>query len=174
MDYRLYTNIAGMGFAIIFAGIITIFITTGSTGENSLNALRIGYMAILLSLLLICVLLMFDQYYKKQQPYYILNLGFPFIFMAATIFILLSILGSNFERIADSKTSDYYLSFSVVFTLILIVQLYVLFNSILTKEFKDTMILPGKSYYMVILLGVINSIVVIILGIILKYYVTDG
>jgi len=174
IDFRLYSNITGMAFAIIFAGIVIIFITTGSNGENSLNALRIGYMSILVSLLLITGLLLNEQISKGKALFASIKLLFPFIFMAATIFILLSILGNNFQRIADNKTSNYYVSFSIIFTLILIVQLSLLFNSILTEDFKNSMILSGKIFSLVMLLGVINSIVVIILSIILKYYVTDG
>ena len=174
MNVGLYSNIMGMAFAIIFAGIIIVFITTGSSGENSLNALRIGYVAVVISLLLITGILLNEQMFKNKPLFTSIKLLFPFLFIAITVFILLSILGSNFQRIADSKTSNYYLSFSRIFALILIIQLIILFSSIFTQEFINNNILSGKSFSMLMLLGVINSIVVIILSIILKYYVTDG
>jgi hypothetical protein len=99
----------------------------------------------------------------------------PFILVLIIIAILISFLFSYFNRIANGEVSDYYSAYSNLSTIFLVIQLIMIFSALykVSDDFTKTLF-PGKTFPLLILFGVIDMLVVVTLGVILKFYSTQG
>ena len=86
---------------------------------------------------------------------------------------LLVLLHKYYDRITGNQVSDYYVSFVNMSTILTLVQLIILVNAVTDSYFENNRSLQPKTFSMLMLLGTINVIMVITLGVILKSYVTD-
>jgi hypothetical protein len=166
-------TIMNVPFTIVIASFIIIVITTSMTDSNALSALIGGYSGYLLGMLFVVIL---SQMFMKT--------GYLEMFpMLVTIIItgfLLFYLGTYFDRIASGEISSYYYNFSILSTIFLLVQTAIIFTSLFSnlnsnsnnsgniKIFSDT------TFSVLGLLGVINFLLVLTIGIILNYYSTQG
>ena len=95
--------------------------------------------------------------------------------MLGIIGLTMFYLYTYFDIIAKGEVSSYYNSFSVSSFIFLITQLSILFSAIFNKSNKpNEKLLSEKTFTLLIFLGVINYIMVITLGIVLKFYSTQG
>lgn len=159
-------------FAVIIASCIIIVMTSGLTDKNGLSALIGGYYGLLLGILFVVII--------KNYPLYpiikILDLV-PFIIIMMIILILIYYLTTYFDKISTGDVSGYYNSFSGLSTLFLATQLLILFSEL----FRNSTVLSSpekkissKMFALLVLLGTINFLVVITIGIVLKFYSTQG
>jgi hypothetical protein len=172
MQRDLIVSLKNNIYSITIASFITILIITLASiyNSNSLVALIVSYGAIVCSLIL-----MFGILYNKVDnilPIFdkIISL-FPFIIIISISLFIIYLLVSYFEQIANNRVSDYYYSFSLLSTIFLITQISILFNNI---GFETSKYISNKTFSILTLLGTINFIIVLTLGIILKFYSTDG
>ena len=172
IDRELYVNLTNIAYSVVIAGFIIVVITTGMTNENSLTALISGYSGLLAALLFLVILnwINMDNVGLLQR---IISL-FPFLIIMFIILLLVTYLSLFFDRIVSNKVSSYYYSFSMVSTIFLAAQIMLLFSELISKHFESTKQIGGKMLSLLMLLGVINGILVITLGIILKFYSTQG
>jgi hypothetical protein len=98
---------------------------------------------------------------------------FPFIMLMGIITWLLVLLHKYYDRVTGEKVSDYYVSFVNMSTILTLVQLVIIVTSVRDSYFENNRSLQPKTFSMLMLLGTINFIIVITLGVILKSYVTD-
>jgi len=168
----LYTNLINISYALIIAGFIIVFITTGMTNQNSLTALISGY-GVLISGIFFVAILNFSNMENLGLITRIINMV-PFILIMFIIGLIMTYLSIYFDRISSKKVSDYYYSFSSLSIMFLIFQIFLLFNALMSKHYEATKQISGKVFSTLMLLGVINSIIVITLGITLKFFTTQG
>jgi hypothetical protein len=168
IDRTLNTNLTNIAYAVVIASFIIIWITTGMTSQNGLTALISGYSGLLAALVFLVVLgwTNMDQTVPIMTR---LTSFIPFIVLIFIISLLVAYLSIYFERISTDQMSTYYYTFSHMSTLFLAVQIGILFRSILTTSSMDP-----KTFSILMLLGTINAIIVISLGVILKFYSTQG
>lgn len=167
----LNSKLANFIYAIIIASSVVIFLTTGSEGENALKGFITGYVALLVS-----IITMFSIIWYRINGISLYQLAislFPFIMLMVIILWLLVLLQKYFDRITSNKVSDYYGSFVTISTILTIIQLLMLVNVITNSNFEKYKSIPPKTFSILMLLGTINMIVVITIGVILKSYVTD-
>jgi hypothetical protein len=158
-------------YAIIIASSFLILITTGSEGENALKGFITGNVTLLVSIIIMFSLI---WYRINGVGLYQLSISlFPFIMLMVIILWLLVILQQYFDRITSNKVSNYYVSFVRISTILTIIQLLMLVNVIRDNNFEKYRSIPPKMFSILMLLGTINLIIVITLGVILKSYVTD-
>lgn len=172
LDPELYKNILNISYATMIAGFVIIIVTTGITNTNSLSALISGYAILLVSLLSILWLNWVNM--EGISLFSILKNLFPFLSIMVIVLTLISFLSIYFDRISSSRVSSYYYTFSNLSTLFLAVQLLVLFRELTTKNYELTKSVSSKVFSVLMLLTTINAIIVATLGIILKFYVTQG
>ena len=79
---------------------------------------------------------------------------------------------SDFDRITKG-VSNYYTLFLNISTMITIVQIWLFFKAINDKYFQNNTALNPKIFSLLSLLGTLNLIVCITLGVVVKYYATD-
>ena len=92
----------------------------------------------------------------------------PFIFILTLIISFIVLISKYFKQIADNKISDYYYGFSKISTGLILTQILTIVYS-MTKSTE----LSKKVFSVLMLLGTINAIALITLGIILNFYTTD-
>jgi hypothetical protein len=162
-DYKIVVNVP---YAVIIASILIIIVTIGMTDENALKGLIGGYSGLALGILFIIIL--------NSPPVNWLDL-FPSFLMLGIIGLTMFYLYTYFDIIAKGEVSSYYNSFSVSSFIFLITQLSILFSAIFNRSNKpNEKLLSEKTFTLLIFLGVINYIMVITLGIVLKFYSTQG
>jgi hypothetical protein len=95
--------------------------------------------------------------------------------MLGIIGLTMFYLYTYFDKIAKGQVSGYYITFSVLSVIFLITQLSILFSAIFSKSngFNEKL-LSERTFSLLTLLGVINYIMVITIGIVLKFYSTQG
>ena len=159
-----YKNVVNIPYAVILASGIIILITTGVANENSLKGLIGGYMGLGLGMLVLLIL--------NIPPNNWLDI-FPFIMILGIIGLITSYLYIYFDRIAKGEVSGYYNSFSVLSSIFLAAQTIMLFSALNSNEFNGKL-LSDRTFSLLALFGVINYLIVITIGIILKFYSTQG
>jgi hypothetical protein len=167
----LNTKLNYIIYGIIIGSSIVILMTTGAHGHNAFLAFINAYRALLCSIIFMFSLI---WYRVSGVSFYRLAISlFPFIMLIGIITWLLILLHKYYDRITDNKVSDYYVSFVNMSTILTLIQLAILVNSVRDSYFENNKSLQPKTFSMLMLLGTINFIMVITLGVILKSYVTD-
>lgn len=170
--FKIFTNMSNIVYAIVIASALIIAITTGLTNKNALIGLITSYGAILAStLLLLAWVFNFTidtSYYNK------LLLMVPFVLVIILVSMILAYLSIYFNRITSNKISDYYYLFSRLSALFLVAQLFTIFSSVSDLNFVKTKSIGNKRFIILMLMATLNMIFVVSLGVILKYYSTDG
>ena len=155
--------------ALIVSSSIVIFITTYLTNIPSLLALKISYIIILISLVFIIILI--------GKSLTLLKMLFKFFPIFIPIFVsigyIIYLLFNYGDRISENKVSDYYSTFMNLTNILLGIQIYILLGEITIKSFENFNLTP-KILSILKLFSVLTTISGITLGIILKYYNTDG
>ena len=155
-------------YALIVGSSIVVFMTSGSTDITSINALRVSYIIILISLIFIITLI--------SKSLTILNMlrFFPiFIPIFISIGYIIYLLFEYSDRISGNEVSDYYSTFMNLTNLLLFIQISILLSEITIKSFENFDLTP-KILSILKLFTVLTTVSGITLGIILKYYTTDG
>lgn len=159
-----YKNIVNIPYAVIMASGIIILITTGVADENSLKGLIGGYMGLGLGMLVLLIL--------NTPPANWLDL-FPFIMILGIIGLMTTYLYIYFDKISKGEVSGYYNSFSVLSSIFLAAQTVMLFSSLNSNEINGRL-LSDRAFSLLALFGVINYLIVITIGVVLKFYSTQG
>jgi hypothetical protein len=170
MQKEVILNLKNSIYAITISSFIVIIIITlfNLYNSNSFIALIVSYSAIVSSLIL-----MFGILYNKTELklFNKLTLLFPFIVVIFIILFIIYLLVSYYEQIVNNRVSNYYYTFSLLTNLFLLTQLIILYNNI---DFDMSKYITNKTFSILTLLGTINFVVLITMGIILKFFNTDG
>lgn len=166
--------------AFIYASIIAFIIGFFTDSKVSLGAYISGYSVLILGILMI-LLILFSNYLKNnandslfQTIYSILMISGPFILMLAVISFVLYLLINYQDIIIKGQVAPGFNSFSNIIIMLLLIQVYMVYNNINTDKFEVTKRISKVASTMIYLIGVLTAISSIILYIILKYYSTDG
>jgi hypothetical protein len=172
LEPQLYTNLSNISYALLVAGFIIVIVTTGITNKNSLAALISGYSTLLVSLLFILWLNWINM--ENIPLFSLIKNIFPFLTIITLVILLITFLSIYFDRISSNHVSSYYYTFSNMSTIFLIIQMIILFRELSTKTFEMTKTISPKIFSILMLLTTINAIIIGTLGIILKFYITQG
>jgi hypothetical protein len=171
IERELYINLMNMAYAIIIAGFMIIIITTGSTNSNGLTGLIWGYSVLFVAILFFGTINWINVNGNPAFP--LLKILAVFLNICGIIIILIVYLSMYFENIITNKVSNYYYSFSNLSTMFLAVQIILLF-SIFKPNVENNVLAVNKTCSIVLLLGLVNVIIVTTIGIVLKFYSTQG
>lgn len=153
-------------FAVIITSIIIIIITINTNDKNGLSGLLGGYTGLLVGLLFIVILnLIFLRVNYVDM--------IPIIKVIIVVGLLIYLLYIYFDRIISGNVSNYYLSFSYASLLFLCVQLYYIINVIYNNK-DNTKIFSSTDVAWLRLFNIINIVFVLIIGVVLYFYSTQG
>jgi hypothetical protein len=173
VDFALSSNIANFLFAVLIATVISVFCTMSLSSKNALNSLIAEYSVMEGVVLLLTVMTILNIKSSGASLFTFSSFItlFPFLLILFIIGIFIALLSIYFDRIANNKVSSYYTSFSGTSVTLIIAQIMLLVNSI--AKTPTNPVLNKKTFSILMLLGTINLIVVITLGVVLKFYSTD-
>lgn len=166
--------------AFIFAGIVSFILGFFTGTKTSLGAYMAGYSVLILAILMILTML-FNKILTvggndstSQTIYSILTITGPFILILTVITFVLYLLIKYQSNIVNGKTPPGYDSFSNIIVILLVIQIYLIYNNLGSDRFDATGKLPKITSSILYLTGVISGISSILLYTNLKYYSTDG
>ncbi len=169
MSNPMVSNITNLLTAVLVADVFSILCTIGITSQSGLEAL-IGEYSIMGAVILIILILkakgMFNSGIIDKMS--ILITLAPFLFLLFIVIYYIVLVSIYFENIVSKKISDYYYIFSKISTMLILGQVLMLVYT-MSKYIE----VPKKIFTILMLLGTINAIVLITLGIVLKFYTTD-
>lgn len=155
--------------SIIFASFIIIIVTTKIIDANGLSALISGYSGLLFGLIFtVGLCLLYDPTISIRQI-------IPIITTLIIISLLIYYLSVNFDKISSGEVSSYYDNYLVLSTIFLAIQITIITNSIYNKtQDMNTTLFSNTNYSLLVLFSLINSLIVITIGVILRFYSTQG
>ena len=165
-NFSLYLIGAG-----IMVAVITIFL---ETNKNTLTGTMVAYSTIISGLLILLSTVITNTKGNSFTLFEILKIIAPFILIIGTIMFLTYNIGKYFNNISKGRVSNSYKTFSIIFTLLTLIEVLLFYNSKNTPQFKRTSTIPTVLYWMIIFIGVINFIVAEIISLDLAYFNTDG
>jgi hypothetical protein len=164
-----FQKIINIPLAVIFASLIIIIVTTNMTDTNGLSALLGGYSGLFLGMFFVILinLLFTNASYLGM---------FPIVMILAIAGLLVFYLSVYFDRISKGEVSDYYIIFSTRSTMFLVIQLFIIFSAMYSKTLvdKNTTLFDNTTISLLGLFSVINMLFVLTIGIVLKFYSTQG
>lgn len=162
-DYKTVVNIP---YALLVASCLTIIITISSSDENGLKGLIGGYSGLGLGILFLIML--------NTPPVNWLDI-FPYIVLLGVVGLTLVYLYTYFERIVKGEVSGYYYYFSFLSSIFIATQLGILVSNTINKSsVSGERLLSNRTFSILTLLGVVNYLFVITMGIVLRFYSTQG
>uniref|UniRef100_A0A6C0K4F5 V-ATPase proteolipid subunit C-like domain-containing protein n=1 Tax=viral metagenome TaxID=1070528 RepID=A0A6C0K4F5_9ZZZZ len=169
MTINWYSNIYN---SLIVVGIIIIICTMGSSSASSLTGTITGYSFIITGTLLLMGYLM-NNMKGLSIISQLITVG-PFVVLIGILVYMIYLLSFYFNQITNGNVSNGYYSFMNIFVVLLMVQMFIFYNGTRDKSFIETGAIGKVTGLVLYFLEIINIIVVITLGIILKYFSTDG
>jgi hypothetical protein len=173
MDNQLYKNLDAFLYSLVAGSGLVVILTSGKSDTGSVTAFQVAYS------ILFCVVC-----YKTALIGSKIDLGnvgmmakimnfmimfFPFLSILTVIMWILVLVFMYYDRITGGKVSDYYTSFMNIASIMLLIQIYMIFSEASDK----TPPLSLKTYSMLRMLAVLSGLSVITVSIVLKFYVTD-
>lgn len=162
-------------YVLIFFGVFSLVLilgTMGKTDETSVKAFRAGYIAafvvLLFKAMISCSRIKIETNDESKFSK-IIQIIFPFVPILSIIFFIMIILFRHYDKIIQGQVSDYYTSFINLASLLIILQVILIFKEITANN----LFLPKKMASIIRLLGLLSLLSVITVHIVLKYYVTD-
>jgi hypothetical protein len=160
-------------FSLIITGVIILLLTFGSTNRSALIGIMIGYSFIAIGLLSVIGYLLTSI--LKSKPFFqILITILPFLLLISTILYILYLIATYFTNIIQGNITNSYNTFTMMFNILLVLQLLLFFYAISDKKFIQTSDFSKLYSISILLFGILNTFIVITLGIMLSYFSTDG
>jgi hypothetical protein len=156
-------------YGVIIASCIVMIITTSAKNETSFIAFRSSYMALLCAIIFTLAI-----NWKTMAKTNLLMSILPLIILIIIIAFLIILLYKYSDRIIGNNVSEYYTSFMNMSTILVLVQLIIIMKGFFDIDSGKSTTIQPKMIALLLLLGTINMIIVITLGVILKSYITDG
>lgn len=164
-------NILHVPLALLVASTVVIVVTTTMTDSNGLSALIGGYSGVVVGLLLTVVIVTTFS----PNTHYIELL--PLMVLMCVTGLMLYLVSSNFKEISEGHVSPSYVSFSMLSTLFMGLQMGIIFKS-MYDHYKNAssngMLFNQVTFALLGMFGVMHGMVALTVGVILKYYGTQG
>jgi len=171
---------SGIYKSLLIASVISFIIYYFSSGNVSLGALISGYSVLILSIFLILYIILFNVLKVIQNKGFFQTLltmittcG-PFLLMLFVIGFVLYLVIKYKNRILLGHVSNSYSTFSNITIMIILLQVYLVYNGINTDKFESSHQLSKITTSMLYLYGVISVISSITLFTILNNFSADG
>lgn len=161
--------------SLITVGIILLFATIGSTSMDSLNGTIAGYflIAIGMAILISFIIGISSKNGSQNIISAIFSVG-PFFVTIGIVAYILYLLFTYKDRIAEGNIAPGYANFANISVILILLQLFLFYMGTQKQSFQRDNKLDRVYSGLLYFVGVINIVAVITIGIILKYFSTDG
>ena len=174
MDKQLYQNLDAFLYSLVAGSGLVVILTSGKTDKGAVTAFQVAY-SILFCVVCYKTVLTGSKINLSQSEGMIskvmnfIIMFFPFLSILAVILWILILVSLYYDRITGGKVSDYYTSFMNIASVMLLIQIYMIFSEVGDK----TPPLSLKTYSLLRMLAVLAGLSVITVSIVLRFYVTD-
>jgi hypothetical protein len=158
--------------SLLIVGIIIALFTSWFNSPSSVTGSIIGYTFIITGTLLMTGFMMSNMK-NSSVIANIITVG-PFLVLIGILIYMVYLLSYYYSQITQGHISDSYYNFMNMFIVLLVVEFYWFFNGIKEKNFKLTGEMNKVTGMTIYLMELFSIIIVATLGIILKYFSTDG
>ena len=158
---------SGIYKSLLISSAVSFSIYSTTTDAISFNALVSGYSILILGI----SMLMLFVFNKSTNT---TSVMVPFILLFIIISIMMYLLTNNKTRIINGQVSPSFYNFSNISVFLILIQVYLIYTQISTKEFKDNKVFNRTTSLFVTLLSVLTGITTYIIYIVLMYYTADG
>ena len=162
--------------ALINTAVIAFLIGLFTKGTLSINCYQSGYAVFAVSIMLILVKILNNLQSKKDNTTsmstIVLNL-IPFIIILSVVISLLYFNVIYRDIIIKEHVSSGFNIFSNIIIILLLIQMYIIYTAVSSKNFEEKGI-PSVTSGTILLLAVLTAISTNIIRTILKYFTTDG
>ena len=166
--------------AFLIGSIISFIIYLASSGNTSLGALISGYSILIVTIMMILYIILYNILQTNQNASFFQSL-FSIIFACGPFLLILFVIGFVLyliikfkNKILAGHVSSGYNTFSNIIIVLLLLQIYLIYNGINTDKFETTKMLSKITNSILYLYGVITAICSITLFIILNNFSADG
>jgi hypothetical protein len=174
MENKWYTIIYN---SLLLVGLIIIFCTVGSNTASNLTGTIIGYSFIVTGILLLVGYLLKNMNALAGSNFSfissLITIG-PLVSLIGILVYIIYLLSYYFSQIAQGHISSGYYTFMNIFIILLMIEFYICYNGMQDKAFKTTGALGKVTSMILYLLELVSIVTAITLGIVLKYFSTDG
>ena len=174
MENKWYTIIYN---SLLVVGVIIIFCTMGSNSASNLTGTIIGYSFIVTGILLLIGYLLNNMNSISGSSFSLISslitVG-PFVLLIGILTYMIYLLSYYFSQITAGHISSGYYTFMNIFIVLLMIEFYVFYNGTQDKVFKTTGTVGKITGMILYLLELVSIVTAITLGIVLKYFSTDG
>lgn len=176
---KVNKTIEAISYALLYGGIVVVLFTIGTLNESAVSGTLGGYSSATLAVLFLFAL-SYTNYVSAttdSNTFSIKKIGLMFIPYSILLAILgysIALISIYFNDISEDKVSPYYSTFSYISIIFIIIQVYLFGKTTNNPEFLQNGTIKTLSLVKLILIGLINIIVLISLGVSLKYFSTDG
>ena len=171
---------SGIYKAFLIGSVISFIIYMVTTGNMSLGAMISGYSILILSIMMILYVLLYNVLQTTQNASFFQSLlsmmstcG-PFLLMLLIIGFVLYLVIKFKDKILLGHVSNGYSTFSNIIIILLLLQIYIVYNNISTEKFQTSKMLSKVTNSILYLYGVITAICSITLFTILNNFSADG
>lgn len=158
---------SGIYKSLLISSAVAFSIYSTTTDAISFNALVSGYSILILGI----SMLMLFVFNKSTNT---TSVMVPFILLFVIISIMMYLLTNNKTRIINGQVSPSFYNFSNISVFLILIQVYLIYTQISTKEFKDNKVFNRTTSLFVTLLSVLTGITTYIIYTVLVYYTADG
>uniref|UniRef100_A0A6C0DHN2 Uncharacterized protein n=1 Tax=viral metagenome TaxID=1070528 RepID=A0A6C0DHN2_9ZZZZ len=154
---------------IIITGILitTFTMIIGTNHPNTLFGLNVGLIVILFGVLM-CLIKKWNESFSVKNIYELVLDVLPYFFIIFSIIISVYIIGKYSKKISSDLVSDSFKNFKNWFLIFTLIQV----TSILYYNSRPND--KKKSDFLIYVLGIFNSVFLIIMYTSLVYFTTDG
>ena len=168
--------------SFIAVSIILFIVSFFTTGSSKFGSSIAGYSTLSAGILLILGFLLSNISKIAASTNMTMFQYFLLIFKNVGAFlIILGIIGYSLyllityqSRILSGQIPSSYTTFSQISIILILIQIYLFYHGMNSASFKTSGKISGITSSIITLISVFNIISILILGSILKYFVTDG
>lgn len=166
--------------AFLIGSIVSFIIYFATSGNTSLGAMISGYSILILTIMMILYIILYNVLQSTQNSSFfqsLLSMIFacgPFLLILFVIGFVLYLVIKFKNKILSGHVSSGYTTFSNIIILLLLLQVYLIYNGINTEKFETTKRLSKVTNSILYLYGVIAAICSITLFTILNNFSADG
>lgn len=159
--------------SLITVGIILLFATIGTTSMDGLNGNIAGYFFIAIGISILVSFIISVASKGGSLISSIFSMG-PFFVTIGIISYILYLLFTYKDRIAQGNIAPGYVNFTNISVILVLMQLFLFYMGTQKESFERDKKLGRVYSGLLYFVGIMNIVTVITIGIILKYFSTDG
>lgn len=166
------TIVENVTYSFMFVGVILLIVTIWvSSVACTISAYSFLGVSVALILSLILTKLVKGGSMNSMKSIFLLS---PILLLVGIFIYVLYLLTKHYDQIDTGNVTPFYSQIMNSTTFLVLIQIYIIVSAMQTEEFKKTYSIGMNNMLFMLFMELLNIILLILLGINLTYFVTDG